>query len=205
MAATSSVASAQRAAIGLQFASNLQPPLDGVTGKADVRLAVFLLDDSGRIQYVRHGFLGTSPTAGIVTGKYTPVFAAYTAGAPAQYPIQRCVNQPTAATLTSDQTRQPSCGRAWPQHKTPLHIDQTNVGAIAGVSLIPAALAVQNVSITQVNVANVSSATGFGGVSQVFFESTPNLTLLLSRLSSCGTPYIVASGYGATCAPSQQP
>lgn len=208
VAASSSVAQAQRAAIGFQFASNLQAPLYGATGKSDSCLAVFLLDQSGRIQYVRWGFVGTFTTVGISTGKYVPVFAAYTAAAPAQYPIQRCADLPTAATLITDPALEPKLWLSLAPRQNPgrIDIDQANVGAILGVAQILSAFAVQSVDLTQINVANVNTATGFGGVSEVTFENTPNITLLLSRLSSCSTPaYITGLGYGETCNPAQQP
>lgn len=208
VAASSSVAVAQqRAAIGFQFASNLQVPTYGITAKTDVCVAVFLLDANGHVIYIRYGLIDDWASATVTTGKYVPVFAAYTPAAVAPYPIQRCVDLPTLGTLITDPAMEPKIWLSLAPSQKPgnINIDQANVGAIGSVTQLLSAFAAQSVSITQVNAANVTNTVGFGGVSEVTFESTANLSTLLARLSSCGTPYIVGYGYGATCDASLQP
>lgn len=209
VAASSSVAQAQRAATGFQFATNVQSALYGATAKSDVCLAVFLLDATGRINYVRYGYLATLYTTTISTGKYVPVFVAYTPAniGPTDYLVTRCAAQPAAGTIITDPALEPKLWLSLAPNgpNTRVDVDQANVGAIGIMANVALLAGIQSNSFTQVNYSNVTTTTGFGGVSEVTFEPNPAVNTLLARLSSCGTPYMIGLGYGATCNPAAQP
>jgi hypothetical protein len=209
--ATSTVAvGQQRAAVGFPFASDIQVPMYGATAASDICLAVFLLDSTGRIQYVRYALLPAWQTATVATGKYVPVFAVYMPAASASYPIQRCMTPPASGTMITDPQFEPRMWVSLAPSQTPklrVDVDQANIGAIELNAGSVFGNILQAVELIQVNYAKVSPTlvVGFGGIAEVNFKAANQLPLLLNRLSSCGSQYFVGNGYGHTCDPAQQP
>ncbi|MGE0405616.1 MAG: hypothetical protein AB7O65_04885 [Candidatus Korobacteraceae bacterium] len=203
------------------------------TGRSsDVCLAVYLLDDTGYLHFLRYRLVKAFQTVGVVTGTFVPVFVTYTPVA-APFPVQRCAGGPQANNLVSNEAFLPQLYVVFAPTGTVTEISVNNlnfasiiqiqrqIGVLAGTaqangcaggcgsneqtnSNTLAQLQEQFAAIFQKNVNNnyVNTAVGFGGFEVPWQPTFP--AALLNAQTSCGAPYAQNGGTGSTCSPPLQ-